>query len=80
MLPDFKPGDHLLTFNWGKIKVGDVIVFTSTHDDRRGVYYLKRIDSVDGDSVHVSGDNKKESSQVGLVRQSQIIGKVIFKY
>lgn len=30
MVPAYKPGDHVLTFNWGKIKVGDVIVFLPT--------------------------------------------------
>lgn len=28
-MPIYKPGDHVLTFNWGKISKGDVVVFST---------------------------------------------------
>lgn len=75
MMPAYKPGDHVLTFNWGMIKPSDVIVFVN--DGRK---YLKRVDRVEGDFIYVSGDNKAQSSKVGPVDKSQIIGKVILKH
>lgn len=27
MEPEYKPGDHVLTFNWGRLQSGDVVVF-----------------------------------------------------
>jgi SOS-response transcriptional repressor LexA len=78
MLPAYIPGDHVLTFNWVRIKVGDVIVFKI--QDRHSVSFLKRVDKIIGEEIYLSGDNKKESSQVKPIKKSQIIGKVILKY
>lgn len=75
MIPLYKPGDHVLTYNWPRIKKGDVIVFTD-----RGMKLIKRVVAIDGDSFYVSGDNKKESSKVGPVRKDEIVGKVLLKY
>lgn len=75
MLPAYKPGDHVLTFNWSRIKVRDVIVF------RKGVRnYLKRVRRIQGDRLYVIGDNTKESTAMGSVNRLGIIGKVIGKY
>ena len=75
MLPNFKPGDHVLTFNWGRAEIRDVLVFKS-----KDKFYIKRVDKVSGRVVYVSGDNKNESSKIGPIDEKQIIGKVIWKY
>lgn len=75
MIPAYKPGDRVLTFNWVSPKVGDVIVFESG-----GKKYLKRINKVVGDLIYVAGDNKRESLQIDPIKRSQIVGKVIRKY
>lgn len=74
MLPAFKPGDRVLTFNWAKPKVGDVIIFFGG-----GRYYLKRIRGFDSGLIAVVGDNPK-SSNMGPIKRNQIIGRVILKF
>lgn len=75
MLPEFRPGDHAVTFNWVRPKVGDVVVFR-----RGGQQYLKRVDKVVGKTLYVSGDNKRESVREQVIDGSQLLGKVILKY
>lgn len=75
MAPEYKPGDHVLTFNWLGIKKGDVIVFKE-----EGVKMIKRVKKVERDRVFVEGDNKKESAKMEPIPSSQIVGKVILKY
>ena len=67
--------ESVLTFNWRRLNVGDVIVFKLN-----GKAYLKRIDSIDNDSVRVSGDNKKLSTKFDQIYKSTIVGVVIWKY
>ena len=75
MMPAYKPGDHVLTFNWVGVKKGDVIVF------RQGkIKMIKRVKKIEGGKVFVEGDNKKESAKIGPIPSSQIVGKVILKY
>lgn len=76
MLPLYKPGDHVLTFNWGKFEKGDVVVFRLKSLN----YYIKRIETIDGDVFHLSGDNHGESANVLPVAKGQIVGRVILKY
>jgi len=75
MVPAFKPGDHVLTFNWGKYRKNDLIVFKL-----EGRSYLKRIDRIDKNRFYISGDNKKASTKFTPIAKSQIVGKVILKY
>lgn len=75
MMPAFKPGDHVLTFNWGSVKVSDVVVFMNKDTD-----FLKRIDKIENGKIFVFGDYKKESSKFDPISQKDIIGKVIFRY
>jgi phage repressor protein C with HTH and peptisase S24 domain len=75
MMPAFKPGDHVLTFNWIKPAIGDVVVFRKGSKD-----FIKRIDKIENGQVFVSGDNKKESAKFGSISQKEIIGKVVLKY
>lgn len=75
MLPAFKPGDHVLTFNWSLPKIDNVVVFRV-----KNTLFIKRVKRVKDSLIYVSGDNKQESSQVGPVAANQAIGKVILKY
>ena len=79
MMPALKPGDHVLTFNWGKYRKNDLIVF-KRNEAAKGQYYLKRVDNVKGDQVMASAENKKISTRVYKVNRGQIVGKVILKY
>ncbi len=75
MEPNFYEGDHVLTLNWIKPKVNDVVVFKN-----EGNFYLKRITKIKRDLFYVGGDNLKRSSRFGVIKKSQIIGKVVMKY
>jgi len=75
MIPAFKPGDHVLTFNWILANVGDVVVFKEKNKS-----FLKRINKIEGGKIFISGDNKKESSKFSPISQKEIIGKVILRY
>lgn len=75
MLPKYKSGDHVLTFNWGRVKSGDVFVFIKDK-----VNYIKRVDKIEDDFVYLSGDNKEKASKIWKIEKSKIIGKVVLKY
>lgn len=75
MEPYLFQGEHVLTFNWAKVKKGDVIVFK-----RNKTFFVKRIVKVDNNQVRVEGDNKKLSLKMGLFYRNKIVGKVIAKY
>ncbi len=75
MVPTFKPGDHVLTFNWGRFATDDVIVF-----EKDGKNYIKRVKRISGKLYYVSGDNRQHSALMGPVTRDEIFGKVIFKY
>ena len=75
MMPAFRPGDHVLTFNWGRIDLGDVVVF-----NLEGKNLIKRVDKIVDNCLYISGDNKKQSSKMEPVKKDQIVGKVILKY
>ena len=91
MLPSYRPGDHVLTYNWGKIGKGDVVVFRAPPG-----HFIKRVDKYVDPSirkltqgkhynkvynyVYVSGDNKRQSAKVKPIKAARIVGKVILKY
>lgn len=75
MLPSYKPGDHVLTFNWGKIAAGNVVVFRAPPR-----HFIKRVDKYVDNYVYVSGDNERQSTKVEPIKVAQIVGKVILKY
>lgn len=73
MLPTLKPGQEVLTFNWGKASEGDIVVVKGKK--------IKRVQRITGNKVYLVGDNKKESTDsrhFGPIDQSQILGKVIY--
>ena len=75
MLPKYKPGDHVMTFNWGSIKEKDVVVF-----EQGNRYLIKRVYKLVDNYVYISGDNKAESSKLKPVKKEAVVGKVILKY
>ena len=75
MLPKFRPGDHVITFNWLRPKRGDAIVFNNNSKQ-----YLKRIDKLNKERIVVSGDNKARSAIMNPITKEQVIGKVLLSY
>lgn len=75
MVPSYASGDRVVTFNWSKIGVGDVVAFKS-----KGKFYIKRVDRIAGGYYHVSGDNKAQSAKFDPVKDDEIVGKVVLKY
>ncbi len=88
MLPAFLPGDHVVTFNWGRINVGDVVVFKTPRSHlvvvpaRRdlGQHYIKRVCKISTGKIQVVGDNKKASVRMPAVFLSNVVGTVVWKY
>lgn len=77
MLPTYKPGDHVVTFNWGNIHDHDVIVFSGLNPV---TYFIKRVNRIANNKFYVAGDNKKDTAKFAPISKSQVIGKVICKY
>ena len=75
MEPAILDGDHVLTFNWIKPKVKDVIVFQSGK-----IYKIKRVIKTSADLIFVAGDNKEFSTKEKPVKKRDVVGKVIAKY
>jgi len=75
MEPSFREGERVLTFNWNKPRLGNVIVFK-----QKGKFYIKRIELITVGKVTVLGDNKKLSSKSKPVDFRQVVGRVILKY
>lgn len=75
MEPAFFDGDHVLTFNWIKPKIGDVVVFKSEN-----ILKIKRIQKILGTRILVHGDNRKSSTEEKPIKPGDLIGKVILKY
>ncbi len=82
MLPTYKPGQQVLSFNWGylfnKPKVGDIVVL-----EQGGKKMIKRVKKIRSDEIFVLGDNEKmstDSRTFGWIKKSQIIGKNILTF
>lgn len=75
MEPAFMEFDRVLTFNFGALQQGSVVVLNF-----RGKIYLKRIVKINKEKIYVGGDNKKLSSRIGPVTKADIIGRVFLKY
>ncbi len=81
MLPNLKPGQSVVTFNWypsQKLKVGDLIVIKV--DDR---LIVKRLGKINHQGFFVVGDNPEQSTDsrhFGLIDKNNLVGKVIYIY
>src|SRR5260221_13170648 len=76
MLPNFKPGEKVICFNWAYFfvapKVGEEVVARV-----KGKNFINRITKIAGDKYILSGDNSKDSLKLGVVERAQIVGKVV---
>lgn len=75
MVPAFRPNERVLTYNWGIVKKGSVVVFKN-----KGKVFIKRVDKMVDGKIYVSGDNKKLSSKVDPITDDSLIGRVFIKY
>ena len=76
MFPTLREGQEVLTFNWVKVKVGDVVVIR-----HHGKEIIKRVQQVKGDKIYAIGDKLDESSDsrhFGAIPGEQIVGKVVY--
>lgn len=76
MLPEYKSGQVVLTFNWFyKPKVGDVVVAKWENK-----LIIKRVISINNSLITLNGDHKDSTSskKLGKFQTRDIIGKVIF--
>ncbi len=80
LYPDYQNGDFVLItkspFPFGKIKLGDIIVFTQT---QYGIL-IKKVKNIDGDGIEVIGSIiESTGSQVfGKVNPNDVMGKVVW--
>ena len=78
MEPALKMGDNVLISKIGKIKNGDIVIYSASERD-----YIKRVKAAFGDEYFLEGDNKNfstDSRKFGAVQRKGILGKVILKY
>ena len=87
MYPTLKEGEGVLTFNWGKIHEGDIVVTKVKSQKSK----IKRVQRIMGNKVYLLGDNKQvchccgkkestDSRHFGPVNRSQVIGKVLYYF
>lgn len=77
MIPTYAPDDRVLVRYGARFSVGDVVLVS--HEGRIDI---KRVTSVDGDSVFVEGDNhyvSTDSRSFGAVPTSAVIGRAIWR-
>lgn len=76
MEPTLKPGQKLISLNWGfSLKKGDLVALKVN-----GRMIVKRIQKKDDRLFFVTGDNQKmstDSRKFGWVNKNQIVGKII---
>ena len=77
MLPAYEPNDYVVCIKTKNIKVDDVIILR-TNDLGKVV---KRVKSISGDSLKISGDNKSYHSPIYDMthKLDTVIGRVLFK-
>ena len=79
MSPNFKDQDIVLSIKYLRsLKNNDVILLDLPN---YGVV-LKRIKSINGDNLELTGDNKKYNSPIynNIYKKENVIGKVIFRF
>ena len=79
MNPNFKDRDIVLSINYLRsLKNNDVVLLDLPN---YGVV-IKRIKSINGDDLKLSGDNKKYSSPIykNIYKKENVLGKVIFRF
>lgn len=74
MAPMFRELDRVLTYNYGKLQKGSVVIANVD-----GMIMLKRVKSI-GKKVVLHSDNKKLAKREYEVKPEDIIGRVFLKY
>lgn len=75
MEPVFSEFDRVLTFNYGKIQKGSVIVF-----EEAGESLIKRVKTLSRDNVVAESDNKAKAKRVYKIKRADVVGRVFLKY
>ncbi len=75
MEPIFREFDRVITYNWGKIQKGSVVVFKQDSQ-----FLIKRVKELESDSCVAVSDNKKLAKREYKVKLADIIGRAILKY
>jgi len=81
MAPSLQPGDRLLWVGVGRPRAGQVVVAPDPRDPSR--LLVKRVRTVDGDSVDLRGDNEgasTDSGDFGPVAARAVRGRVVYRY
>ena len=79
MNPNFKDRDIVLSINYLRsLKNNDVVLLDLPN---YGVV-IKRIKSINGDNLELTGDNKKYNSTIynNIYKKENVLGKVIFRF
>lgn len=75
MEPAFCGGDRVITYNFGKIRQGAVVVFKYGE-----MYLIKRVRELESDSLTLDSDNKKLAKKEYKIDKKDIIGRVVLRY
>ncbi len=75
MEPAFYDNDRVITFNFGNIKTGSVVVFKLGE-----LKLIKRVRKLESDSLLAISDNKKFAKKEFRVEKKDIIGRVVLRY
>ena len=81
MRPALEPGDRLLVVSLLRPRPGDVVAVVDPRDGRRVM--VKRVSSVDGESIEVLGDDpaaSTDSRTFGPVRSDHVLGRAVYRY
>jgi nickel-type superoxide dismutase maturation protease len=86
MRPTLEPGDRLLVRRVGgrpRLGPGDLVTVPDPRPESGGRILVKRVGSVDGDTVALVGDNphaSTDSRSFGPVPVSSVLGRVVYRY
>ena len=81
MRPALEPGDRLLVVSLLRPRPGDVVAVVDPRDGRRVM--VKRVSSVDGESIEVLGDDpaaSTDSRNFGPVDRGLVLGRAVYRY
>lgn len=75
MEPNFKGGTIVVVSSLTTLKTKDVLVFKK--GDKK---FIKRVKEKTSGGFLVVGDNQSDSLEVGEVLETEVLGKVVFKF
>jgi phage repressor protein C with HTH and peptisase S24 domain len=76
MLPDFKHGQIVLGWGYGKLKIGDTVILV-----HQGLEKIKRVSVIEGDKLYLLGDNSPQSTdsrQFGWIDRAHVVARVVW--